>query len=610
MTVTQEQQAPQGGRTAGPGRAARTGVGALAGALSAAFALGAGELAAVLTGPQSSPVVSVGSQAVDLAPTPLKEYAVRTFGTHDKAVLLGGIYAVLVLLALAAGVAALRRPRLGVPLFAVFGAVGVWAAVSRPTGTAAWSVPSLVAAACGAAVLHLLVRTGRAAVGMGVGAGHARAAGPGSGAKGGPGAADIPEAGDAAAPEERASGPSGPGERGPEAPVAAPPAPAALDRRRFTAAAGATALDRRRFTAAAGATALDRRRFTAAAGATALAAAGAGFGGRALDSRRYDRSAAREAVRIPAPVRRAPAVPAGAHPRVPGLSPLFTPNAGFYRVDTALVVPQVDPRDWRLRIHGMVDHAVEITFDDLLRRPLEEHDLTLSCVSNEVGGPYAGTARWIGAPLAALLREAGVRRGADQLVSRSVDGMSIGTPVDAVLDGRAGMLAVAMNGEVLPAAHGFPCRMLVPGLFGYVSATKWLTELEVTTFDAYDPYWVRREWAPRAPVKTASRIEVPKPFARVASGAVTVAGTAWATHRGVDAVEVRVDGGPWAEARLAPQVSEDVWRQWTWDWTAPPGTHRIEVRATDGTGAVQTEARATPFPDGATGWHSTVVTVT
>ncbi|MFF4651457.1 molybdopterin-dependent oxidoreductase [Streptomyces sp. NPDC001380] len=579
MTVTQEQQAPQGGRTAGTGRTARTGVGALAGALSAASALGAGELAAVLTGPQSSPVVSVGSQAVDLAPTPLKEYAVRTFGTHDKAVLLGGIYAVLALLALAAGVAALRRPRLGVPLFAVFGAVGAWAAVSRPAGTAAWSVPSLVAAACGAAVLHLLVRTGRAAVGVGAGAGagHARPAGPGSAAAGGPGAADIPEAGDAAAPEERASGSSGSG-----APVAATPAPAALDRRRFTAAAGATA----------------------------LAAAGAGFGGRALASRRYDRSAAREAVRIPAPVRRAPAVPAGAHPRVPGLSPLFTPNAGFYRVDTALVVPQVDPRDWRLRIHGMVDHPVEITFDDLLRRPLEEHDLTLSCVSNEVGGPYAGTARWIGAPLAALLREAGVRRGADQLVGRSVDGMSIGTPVDAVLDGRAGMLAVAMNGEVLPAAHGFPCRMLVPGLFGYVSATKWLTELEVTTFDAYDPYWVRREWAPRAPVKTASRIEVPKPFARVASGAVTVAGTAWATHRGVDAVEVRVDGGPWAEARLAPQVSEDVWRQWTWDWTAPPGTHRIEVRAIDGTGAVQTEARATPFPDGATGWHSTVVTVT
>ncbi|MFJ6215333.1 molybdopterin-dependent oxidoreductase [Streptomyces sp. NPDC092296] len=541
MTAIREHQAPPSSRPAIRRRAARAGSGALVGLLSAAAALGAGEAVAAFTGPRSSPVIAVGSQAIDLTPTPLKEYAVRTFGTHDKLVLLGGIYSVLTLIALAAGFAALRHPRTGPLLFAGFGAVGAWAAAARPTAVAADTVPSLAAALVGAAALLLLVRTLRV---------------------------PHPTAADPHIPDPHTPHPHTPHQHTP-----------------------------------------GRRSFVRTAGGTALLAAGTGLGGRALSARRYDTGAARAAVRIPAPARRAPAVPLAARPRVPGLSPFLTPAADFYRVDTALVLPQVDPRDWTLRIHGMVDHPVELTFDDLLGRTLEEHDQTLSCVSNEVGGPYAGTARWIGAPLAGLLREAGVRRGADQLVSRSVDGMSIGTPVDAVLDGRAALLAVAMGGEALPVAHGFPCRMLVPGLFGYVSATKWLVDLELTTFDAYDPYWVRRRWAARAPVKTASRIEVPKPFARIAAGPVTVAGTAWATHRGIDAVEVRVDGGAWAEARLAARVSEDVWRQWTYDWQAPPGTHRIEVRATDGTGALQPAARAAPFPDGATGWHSTVVTV-
>ncbi|WP_344624894.1 molybdopterin-dependent oxidoreductase, partial [Kitasatospora arboriphila] len=315
-------------------------------------------------------------------------------------------------------------------------------------------------------------------------------------------------------------------------------------------------------------------------------------------------------VPLPAPAVRARPLLVDLGPAVPGLTAFVTPTADLYRVDTALTLPAIDPRDWSLRIHGLVDHPVVLSFDDLLRQPLEELDLTLTCVSNEVGGRYAGTARWLGAPLPALLRRAGVRPGADQLVGRSRDGMTIGTPLESVLDGRRALLAVAVNGEPLPVAHGFPCRSLVPGLYGYTSATKWLVELEVTRFAAFDPYWVRRGWDRTGEVRTASRIEVPAPFARVPAGDVDLAGTAWATHRGVDAVEVRVDGGPWQQAGLAADAGPDLWRQWSHTWRgATPGTHRIEVRATDAAGRTQPETRTPPFPSGSTGWHSTVVTV-
>nr|WP_328806183.1 molybdopterin-dependent oxidoreductase [Streptacidiphilus fuscans] len=258
----------------------------------------------------------------------------------------------------------------------------------------------------------------------------------------------------------------------------------------------------------------------------------------------------------------------------------------------------------------MVDHPVELSFDDLIHRPLTELDYTLSCVSNEVGGPYVSTARWLGASLPDLLRQVGLQSGAQQLVGRSPDGMTIGTPLDLLMDGRHAMLAVGMNGEPLPVEHGFPCRSLCPGLFGYTSATKWVVDLEATTFAGYDPYWVHRGWDRTGLVRTASRIEVPAPLSRVPAGAVTVAGTAWATHRGIAAVEVRVDGGPWQQARLATDAGMDLWRQWTWTWNADsPGLHTLEARATDATGAVQPESRTPPFPSGATGWHSVVVTV-
>ncbi|MFE2282941.1 molybdopterin-dependent oxidoreductase [Streptomyces sp. NPDC059443] len=361
---------------------------------------------------------------------------------------------------------------------------------------------------------------------------------------------------------------------------------------------------------------LDRRGFGRLVIATVALSAGVGYAGRRLGAYgSAGATASRADFVLPAPTVPAPPVPAGADLRIPGISRFVTPDKDFYRVDTALVVPRVDADTWRLRIHGDgVARPLTLGLRELLARPLVEHDITLTCVSNEVGGPYAGNARWLGVRLADLLREAGVRppsQGgpADQLVARSVDGMTLGTPVEAVMDGRDALLAVGMNGEPLPFQHGFPVRMVVPGLYGYVSACKWLRELRLTTFAAYDAYWVRRSWAARAPVKTQSRIDTPRPFAELSAGRVAVAGVAWAQHRGIARVEVRVDAGPWHEARLGDPDGDDTWRQWVWPWDAAPGPHTLEVRATDRTGAVQTGERVGPVPDGATGWHSVSVSV-
>jgi DMSO/TMAO reductase YedYZ molybdopterin-dependent catalytic subunit len=294
---------------------------------------------------------------------------------------------------------------------------------------------------------------------------------------------------------------------------------------------------------------------------------------------------------------------------VPGLGPFFTPNDRFYRVDTALLAPAVMAEDWRLRIHGMVERELTLDYDQLLARPLIERDITLTCVSNPVGGHYVGNARWIGAPLRDLLEDAGPLPGADQIVGRSVDGFTVGTPTAIAMDGRDAMLAVAMNGEPLPLVHGFPVRMIVPGLYGYVSATKWLVDLELSTFQAYDPYWVQRGWAEQAPIKTMSRIDTPSPFLDLRAGEVSVAGVAWAQHVGIERVEVGIDAGPWASAELGGEDSIDTWRQWVYRWQATPGEHRLRVRATDGDGFTQTPERAEPFPDGATGQHEIVVRV-
>jgi DMSO/TMAO reductase YedYZ molybdopterin-dependent catalytic subunit len=360
----------------------------------------------------------------------------------------------------------------------------------------------------------------------------------------------------------------------------------------------------------AGRTALPgRRRFLAVSAGAALLAVAAGGAGELL-LRRFNVSGLRAAVRLPAATVKAPAVPAGTELPIAGITPFYTSDNSFYRVDTDLVVPQVSPQEWTLRITGMVDHPIELTFDDLLRLPLIEHDMTLVCVSNQVGGPYAGNARWLGASLPTLLRKAGIRRGADQVLSTGTDGMTISTAVDTIMDGRQALIAVGMNGQPLPTEHGFPARMLVPGLYGYVSATKWVTELEVTTFASQQAYWTQRGYAQQAPIHTESRIDVPKPLAQIRPGRVAVAGVAWAPHRGISRVEVNVDGGPWHVAKLAATGGTDTWRQWSWVWDAPSGLHTLQVRATDGTGAMQVQSQAGVFPSGATGWDSVVLTVT
>ncbi|MQA87868.1 MAG: molybdopterin-dependent oxidoreductase [Streptosporangiales bacterium] len=358
---------------------------------------------------------------------------------------------------------------------------------------------------------------------------------------------------------------------------------------------------------------IDRREFVRTlalrgAGAVAVAAV-AGGAGRALVRPRQNVTSSRTSLALPAPASPAPPIPAGADLDVPGLGRFVTTNADFYRVDTSLLLPQVPADKWTLRVHGMVSREIRLTYEELLRRPMVERDITLACVSNEVGGPYVGNARWLGIRLADLLREAGVDPRADQILSRSADGWTCGTPTEVVMDGRDALLAVAMNGDPLPVAHGFPARMVVPGLYGYVSATKWVVDLELTRFDRVAAYWAQRGWAEQAPIKTMSRIDTPRPGARPSAGRVAVAGVAWAQHRGIERVEVRVDGGPWRRARLAAVPSLDTWRQWVYVWDATPGSHRLEARATDGTGRTQTGVQRPPVPDGATGWHSVDVDV-
>ncbi|WP_028926145.1 molybdopterin-dependent oxidoreductase [Pseudonocardia acaciae] len=300
---------------------------------------------------------------------------------------------------------------------------------------------------------------------------------------------------------------------------------------------------------------------------------------------------------------RAGAVPVGADFAGLGTPTFLTANADFYRIDTALRLPVTSAADWSMRVHGMVERELVLSYADLLRRPLVERPVTLACVSNEVGGDLISTANFVGVELRPLLLEAGVRPGADQLLSTSQDGWTAGTPTDVLLEpDRGALLALGMNGEPLPLEHGFPVRMVVPGLYGYVSATKWLADLELTTFEDAQAYWLRRGWAKLAPIKTQSRIDRPRSGDSVPAGPLTVAGIAWAQHRGVSGVEVRVDGGPWQPAVLSTEVGRDTWRMWRADLTLPPGPHRIQSRATDATGVPQTEAIASPVPDGATGY--------
>jgi DMSO/TMAO reductase YedYZ molybdopterin-dependent catalytic subunit len=354
---------------------------------------------------------------------------------------------------------------------------------------------------------------------------------------------------------------------------------------------------------------IDRRKFLLTATATAAVAVGSGVAGQVLTNHRFNANASRAAVKLAAPATKPSVLPKGAELNIPGLSSYYTPNAGFYRVDTALVVPQVTTQHWTLRVHGMVGTELSISFSDLLRMPMIERDITIMCVSDTVGGNYIGNARWQGVLLSDVLRKAQLKPGISQLATTDVNGMTIGVATDVALDGRDTMLAVGMNGAPLPQLHGFPVRLIVPGLYGYCSATKWITDMDVTTLDAFDAYWVHRGWSKVGPTKTESRIDTPKAGASLKAGTVTVAGVAWAQHKGVEQVEVSFDGGEWAKATLAVQDTVDSWRQWYLPWQAAAGKHTMQVRATDKTGYTQTAANVPTFPNGATGYHTVQVTV-
>jgi len=544
--------------------------GAAVGVLTAAVAMGVAQLAAGLTVAQSSPVLAVGQAAIDLTPQPVKEFAISTFGANDKNALLVGILVVLAAFAAVIGILAVRRLALGLAGLAVFACIGLAAALTRPNATAGYVVPTLVGAAAGAFALTRLVRAAR---GLGSPAGRPARA--------------VPRATEVSLEP-------------PDVPALAAGSDEPASASSFTFLPNPDDPGPSRWPA--------RRRFLTTSGlALATAAAGA-LVGRELITR-HNVSAARAALRFPRPAVAAPPLPPGSDLHIPGLSSFITPNGSFYRVDTALLLPEVDPANWQLRIHGMVRREVTLSFDELLRRPLIEDYVTLTCVSNPVGGPYAGNAKWLGASLADVIRQAGPLAGADQLLCTSVDGFTSGTPLQVVLDGRDALLTVAMNGQPLPVAHGFPARLVVPGLYGYVSACKWVTDIEVTTFASADAYWAQRGWSQQAPIKTESRIDVPAGDATIATGRTSVAGVAWAQHKGVAAVEVRVDGGPWQQARLAAVPDIDTWRQWVWEWDASPGTHVLEARATDATGYTQTAVQAQPVPNGASGYPSVTVTV-
>ncbi|MEO6501285.1 MAG: molybdopterin-dependent oxidoreductase [Jatrophihabitantaceae bacterium] len=513
---------------------------AAVGLLAAGVAVGVGELVAALLRPAASPVIAVGNRFILLTPEPVKRFAIRQFGTADKAVLLGGIYAVLAVLAVLTGLLAIRSLRLGLAGIALLGAVGGYCALTANAHRTSDALPSIVGALAAMAALAVLVR-----------------------------------------------------------------------------AAAGTVFEPR----PAGALLADRRRFLQGGLIGAGLAVLGGFGGRALQRRRYDASAARAGIRLPEPVSGPSSLPSASAEAAGGTAgannfdlgksgyPFRTPVDRFYRIDTALSVPQLNPDTWRLRISGMVERPLTLSFADLLARPLVERWITLACVSNEVGGDLVGNASFRGVLLADLLREAGVSPRADQLIASSSDGMTIGSPTAVVMDGRDAMLAVGMNGEPLTPEHGFPVRMVVPGLYGYVSACKWITELRATTFADYQAYWVRGGWTAQGPIKLASRIDRPVPPGAVAVGStVPVAGVAWDQHVGVSRVEVQVDDGPWQQARLAPVPSVDTWRQWVYLWTPEsPGQHRLRVRAFDQNGDPQPTADSDPFPSGATGLHAVTV---
>jgi DMSO/TMAO reductase YedYZ molybdopterin-dependent catalytic subunit len=519
------------------------------------LALGVSEVVTGLPGPGPSLVTAVGTEFIDRFAASLKDLAVKLFGTNDKPALVVGIVITSLILGALSGIAGARRFVAGAAGFVGFGVVGLWAYQRDPLGSTGTGIVAAVAAVvAGTGSLAVLLRF---AARRPVVAGVAVANGT------------IDESVDDGVADGVGI-------------AAAPPSP--MDMRRP-----------------------HRREFLVGAAVVGVGAFSSAMIGRRLRTS-SPAEASRRSVAIPRAGSSQPA-PASESFAVPGLSPYITPNADFYRIDTALVVPQVDAASWRLDLTGLVDRPFSLTYDELLALESVEETVTLQCVSNEVGGNLVDNAVWQGVPLAALLDRAGVRGDATQVVGRSVDRWTAGFPMDIATDGRVALVAYAMNGEPLPVPHGFPARLVVAGLYGYVSATKWLREIELTTWDAFDGYWISRGWAKDGPIKTMSRIDVPGGGARLPAGRTPIAGVAWAPSRGVSAVDVRVDDGDWMPCRIGDVVSENTWVQWLYEWDATPGDHMISVRATDGDGDVQTGDIRSPAPDGATGWHTRRVRV-
>jgi DMSO/TMAO reductase YedYZ molybdopterin-dependent catalytic subunit len=532
-------------------RRSTTVFGAVAGIVAAIVALGVAELIAGIRQQWRSPVIDVGDRVIDNVPPFVKDFAIETFGTNDKPALLIGIGVTLLVYAAVIGALSFRRRiRIGLVGIGVFGLIGAWAAASnRAGGSMDDAVPALLGSAVGATALWVVHRFARPLL-----------AGPPSADASDPTGADHP------APTD---------------------APRATRRELLVRSGGVLA-------------------------ALAFVGAGAGAVGRNIRSR-FSAAESRMSVTLPRATNALDAIPDGVSVGVDGVAPFVTPNADFYRIDTALTVPQVPTDGYELRVTGMVAEELRLSFEDLLGRNVVEHDITLTCVSNTVGGELIGNARWTGVRLDELLAEAGVDPAATQVVGRSIDGYTCGFPIEAATDGRNALVAFGMNGEPLPLEHGFPVRLIVPGLYGYVSATKWLTEIELTTFEDFQQYWVPRGYADRAPIKLMSRIDSIDglgTLTRNADGTTAIGGVAWAQTRGISAVEVQLDDGPWQPCELGDALNDDTWRQWAFRWS-PSSTGRtsIRCRATDGAGVIQTDERSEPLPDGASGHHQIVVFV-
>ena len=536
---------------------------AAAGVLATLAGMSAGHLVAAALNPASSPVLAVGSTVIDLTPTPMKEWAVREFGTKDKPILIGSVMLVTLLLTAVAGVIARRRFAIGAAILGLLVAVSGVLALLRPFALATDVVPAVAAAIIGVATLAVLVHVMRRADGLD-GLLPAQVDPP-SGAATRPWRHHRPRDGEADGKDRLLLSGNG---RGPGN--------------------------------------VTRRTVLLTSALVAVLSGGMGWLGQTLVGIRTRP----EDVDLPAAADRAKPLAQGLENRIKGISKFQTPNKDFYRVDVNLTVPVIDLDSWRLEIDGDVENKASYSFDDLLEMELVERDITLTCVSNQVGGPYVGAARWIGVPLKRLLDEAVVGSGADQILSTATDGFTISTPLDVALDGRDTMVALGMNGEALPSEHGFPARLVTPGIYGFVGATKWLRKLTLTTYAEDTSYWTDRDWATDAPIKISSRIDTPQAFKTLKKENAVVAGVAWAQTRGIGKVEVAVDGGAWQQAELGPSAGVDYWRQWFYRWEdAKPGQHMLAVRATTTDGEVQTPARANSFPDGSSGIQSVSINV-